>query len=198
MTNILNYKNVRLLAILPVFLLTACIAEPETEDSYDSSSGSGSSYDYSATMCYDVAGNTMTVRCIPNSSSSCSDYGQSSLGSYPDWSSCDNDVDDVLDNWADNGTVVAGPSAGSGGSGSGGGSGGSGSGGSGTYDYSYTCPTGETYSAPIPIDQCSSESEYFARTFGCNQIDDFADACYEYYGCLGVSQSELDAVCGSY
>lgn len=194
MTNILNYKNVRLLAILPVFLLTACIAEPETEDSYDSSSGSGSSYDYSATMCYDVAGNTMTVRCIPNSSSSCSDYGQSSLGSYPDWSSCDNDVDDVLDNWADNGTVVAGPNAGSSGSGSGG----SGSGSNGTYDYPFTCPSGDSYTVSIPDDDCHEKSEYFARTFGCNLIDDFGDACYEYYRCLGASSSELEAACGGY
>ncbi len=183
MTNILNNKNVRLLAILPVFLLTACIAEPEEEE-----------YDDSATMCYDISGDTMTVRCVYNDSSSCSAYDQYSLAVYDDWSTCYNDIDTVLQSWEDNEGVVAGPnSQGNSGSGSG-----SGSGSTGTYDYTYTCPSGVSYTVPVPDDSCSDESEYFAETFGCNLYEDYGDACYEYYGCLGASSSELEAACGGY
>lgn len=177
--------NLRLMALLPVFLLTACIT-PEEEE-----------YDDSATMCYDISGNTMTVRCVYNDSSSCSDYDQSSLAGYDDWDTCYNDIDTVLESWGDGEGVVAGPnSQGNSGSGSGSGSGGSGS--TSTYDYTYTCPTGDSYTVPVPDDSCSDESEYFAETFGCNLIDDFGDACYEYYGCLGASSSELEAACGGY
>jgi hypothetical protein len=45
------YKNLRILTIIPVLCMTACIAEPEeevdtTESSISNSGSSGSSYDY--------------------------------------------------------------------------------------------------------------------------------------------------------
>ena len=150
-------------------------------------------------MCYNTNGNNLTVRCVYNDSSSCSEYSDTSstLATYDDWSSCNSDTDEVLESWSDGDGVVAGPNAQGSGSGGSGGSGG-GSGGTGTYEYTYTCPAGGTYTVDVPDDSCSDESEYFAETFGCNLIDDFGDACYEYYGCLGASSSELEAACGGY
>ncbi len=72
--------------------------------------GGGSSTPDYATMCYNTSGNTMSVRCLsPSSDSTCSDFGQSSLGNYEDWSSCNSDVDTVLGHWEDGDGVVPGP-----------------------------------------------------------------------------------------
>lgn len=48
-----------------------------------------------------------------------------------------------------------------------------------TYAYSYTCPTGTKYSIQIPnrlSTTCKRNWEYFARTYGCNDADNFAEA----------------------
>lgn len=60
---------------------------------------------------------------------------------------------------------------------------GSSSGGStatGSYTYNYTCPgTGTRVSVPIPnrlSATCRSAWEFYARTYGCNDADRFAEA----------------------
>ena len=58
-------------------------------------------------------------------------------------------------------------------------SGSSGSSATGSYDYSFSCPAGGTYSVPIPnrlSSSCRSAWEYYARTYGCNDADNFAEA----------------------
>lgn len=48
-----------------------------------------------------------------------------------------------------------------------------------TYTYSYTCPTGRKNTIQIPnrlSSTCKRNWEYFARTYGCNDADNFADA----------------------
>jgi hypothetical protein len=169
-----------------LFALTGCLPE-ETSEPSDK-----------ATMCYSISGSTLSLSCATDEYSSCSDYGRSDLASYSDWDTCYDDMDYVLNYWGNNGSLVSGPNSGSGSSG--GSSSGGGSSSSGTYSYTYTCPGGYGGGATvdIPNDSCSSESERFARTFGCNLIDDFGSACYAYYGCLGVSSSQLNAVCGAY
>jgi hypothetical protein len=49
----------------------------------------------------------------------------------------------------------------------------------GTYTYSFSCPAGSSYSIEIPnrlSSSCRSAWEYYARTYGCNDADNFADA----------------------
>jgi hypothetical protein len=53
----------------------------------------------------------------------------------------------------------------------------------GSYDYTYTCPLSGEYTVPVPADGCRSESEYFARIFGCNEIYEMYDACVAYGTC---------------
>ncbi|MEE1943731.1 hypothetical protein VRU48_01340 [Pedobacter sp. KR3-3] len=48
-----------------------------------------------------------------------------------------------------------------------------------TYTYSYTCPTGKKYNIEIPnrlSAACKKNWEYYARTYGCNDANNFADA----------------------
>jgi len=48
-----------------------------------------------------------------------------------------------------------------------------------TYTYTYTCPTGKKNTIQIPnrlSSTCKRNWEYFARTYGCNDADNFADA----------------------
>ncbi|MFN0256110.1 hypothetical protein [Pedobacter ureilyticus] len=48
-----------------------------------------------------------------------------------------------------------------------------------TYTYSYTCPTGRKNTIQIPnrlSASCKANWEYFARTYGCNDADNFAEA----------------------
>ncbi len=48
-----------------------------------------------------------------------------------------------------------------------------------TYTYSYTCPTGVKNNIQIPnrlSATCKRNWEYFARTYGCNDANNFADA----------------------
>lgn len=48
-----------------------------------------------------------------------------------------------------------------------------------TYAYSFTCPSGTKNSIPIPnrlSESCKRNWEYFARTYGCNDADNFAEA----------------------
>jgi len=66
------------------------------------------------------------------------------------------------------------------------GAGGGGGGNIGSYDYTFTCPaTGIVNTVPIPEDGCEEENEYYARTFVCNDVANFYDACREYFGCNG-------------
>lgn len=46
------------------------------------------------------------------------------------------------------------------------------------YDYSFTCPGGTKSSVPIPkgSEKCQKAQEYFARTYGCNDADNFNTA----------------------
>lgn len=48
-----------------------------------------------------------------------------------------------------------------------------------TYTYSYTCPTGKKYTIQIPnrlSATCKANWEYYARTYGCNDADNFPEA----------------------
>jgi len=48
-----------------------------------------------------------------------------------------------------------------------------------TYNYSFTCAVGRTYTVPIPnrlSASCKANWEYYARTYGCNDADNFARA----------------------
>lgn len=89
------------LAILCMFL-SGCDA--------DSSSGSGSNSNR-ATMCSSVSGNTLTVNCVIDSFSKCSDEGRNSLGTYKDWSECWDDTDSVLEHYRNTGNVRPGPAS---------------------------------------------------------------------------------------
>lgn len=49
----------------------------------------------------------------------------------------------------------------------------------GSYNYSFTCSTGRTNTVPIPnrlSNFCRGEWEFYARTYGCNDADRFAEA----------------------
>lgn len=76
--------------------------------------------DLTATMCYTVSGNTLTVNCMMNKSGTCAEEGKSSLANYATWGECAGDFDAVLDNWKNNSVISAGPNALSGSGGSGG------------------------------------------------------------------------------
>lgn len=48
-----------------------------------------------------------------------------------------------------------------------------------TYTYTYTCPIGSKNTIQIPnrlSSACKRNWEYFARTYGCNDANNFADA----------------------
>ncbi|MCJ0741669.1 MULTISPECIES: hypothetical protein [Pedobacter] len=48
-----------------------------------------------------------------------------------------------------------------------------------TYTYTYTCPTGRTNTVQIPnrlSATCKRNWEYYARTYGCNDADNFSEA----------------------
>lgn len=48
-----------------------------------------------------------------------------------------------------------------------------------TYTYTYKCPVGSTNTVQIPnrlSAACKANWEYFARTYGCNDVDNFARA----------------------
>lgn len=48
-----------------------------------------------------------------------------------------------------------------------------------TYTYSYTCPTGRKNTIQIPnrlSASCKANWEYYARTYGCNDANNFAEA----------------------
>lgn len=48
-----------------------------------------------------------------------------------------------------------------------------------TYTYSYTCPIGSKNTIQIPnrlSATCKANWEYFARTYGCNDANNFAEA----------------------
>ncbi|MDO6459789.1 hypothetical protein Q4485_03690 [Granulosicoccaceae sp. 1_MG-2023] len=164
------YPAVGLIALL----LSACSLEPDDPD-------------LPVNMCYDISGDTLSVRCVDSDIGTCYDYNASTLASYDDYDSCAADTDQVLDNWAENGTLQAGSNA-NGSSSSGTGS--SGDSDTGTYSYSFTCSgTGERYTVDVPDDSCSAHSEYFAEVYGCNLVDEMGQACRGYYGCLGQDTS---------
>ncbi|UKJ08763.1 hypothetical protein [Solitalea lacus] len=55
-----------------------------------------------------------------------------------------------------------------------------------TYTYKYTCPTGRTNSIQIPnrlSSSCKRAWEYYARTVGCNDMDNYEDAARGYNAC---------------
>jgi hypothetical protein len=70
--------------------------------------------DESATMCYSISGNILSVNCSSNKYGGC-DGG--SLGTYASWSDCSKDMSAVLETWKTSGVLAAGPNAGSGGGG---------------------------------------------------------------------------------
>jgi len=48
-----------------------------------------------------------------------------------------------------------------------------------TYTYTYTCPTGKKNTIQIPnrlSETCKRNWEYYARTYGCNDANNFAEA----------------------
>ncbi|TKC10717.1 hypothetical protein FA048_11135 [Pedobacter polaris] len=48
-----------------------------------------------------------------------------------------------------------------------------------TYTYSYTCATGKKNTIQIPnrlSSSCKANWEYYARTYGCNDANNFAEA----------------------
>lgn len=48
-----------------------------------------------------------------------------------------------------------------------------------TYTYTYTCPVGSKNSIQIPnrlSEACKRNWEYYARTYGCNDANNFAEA----------------------
>ncbi len=48
-----------------------------------------------------------------------------------------------------------------------------------TYTYSYTCPIGSKNTIQIPnrlSAACKANWEYYARTYGCNDANNFAEA----------------------
>ena len=72
------------------------------------------------------------------------------------------------------------------------GSGGSGGGSGGTYPFTFTCEfTGTSHTVDIPIGNCQTEYENYAKVYGCNEIDNFYQACVDLYGCLGQDVASL-------
>jgi hypothetical protein len=74
------------------------------------------------------------------------------------------------------------------------GSSGSSSGG-GSYDYTYSCPGGYGGGGTVPIPEggCESQYERYAKTFGCNLVNDFDAAACALENCTGAPFA-----CGAY
>lgn len=56
---------------------------------------------------------------------------------------------------------------------------------SGSYDWSFTCPVGSTNTVPIPRGSCEAQYKDYARTYGCNDADNFNTVACNLQNCTG-------------
>ena len=164
------------LALFTAFL-SACSLEPDDPV-------------FPTSMCYDIAGDTLTVMCLTDSYETCYENDARTLGTYDDYEACSADTDEVLANWAATGEVQAGSGSEEGTAAASGSESGAGGEAVGTYEFTFTCSaTGQSHTVDVPDDSCSADSEYLAEVYGCNLIDEMSQACRGYYGCLGQDTS---------
>jgi len=67
--------------------------------------------DETATMCYVISGNTLTLNCYTDRISTCEEDNKISLAKYSDWGTCAGDFDAVLSNWQNTGSISPGPNS---------------------------------------------------------------------------------------
>ena len=87
--------------ILPLIFMLGCEGIVETDEEDTDSS----------TMCYTTDGSYVSVNCNSDYLGSCASDGKSSLGQYDTWGECYDDIDNVLDNYENTGSLVVGPNA---------------------------------------------------------------------------------------
>ena len=92
--------------LILIFLTASCELEEEVE---------------SATMCYELDGNYLTLNCYSDYLHTCESDGKSSLAGYDTWDACIDDMSNVLDYFSNTGEIKPGPNS-NGGSGGDGGS----------------------------------------------------------------------------
>lgn len=62
-----------------------------------------------------------------------------------------------------------------------------------TYDWTFTCPAGGEYTVPITEGPCEAAQKEYAKTFGCNEVDNMYEACMDYHGCSGGNTTICEA-----
>jgi hypothetical protein len=181
-----RFANGRLIAgfsLMVPILLSGCgggdgDSEPDTNKS---------------SMCYTKSGTTVTINCQADYLGSCAAAGKTLIGSYGTWSTCNNDVQTVLNKYSSTGSIDPGPNS-SQGSGSGG-SGSSGGSTSGNADalaypqvsYSFSCSSGGSSTVNVANGPCLSSQKPYTKATSCNEYDanfTFNSVGKPFYQCL--------------